>query len=71
MSEAVLSVRDLTVAVDTETGPKPLVSGLSFTLARGETLCIAGKSGSGKSITSLAVMGLLPPGVKVAWAGSS
>ena len=66
MSEAVLSVRDLTVAVDTETGPKPLVSGLSFTLARGETLCIAGESGSGKSITSLAVMGLLPPGVKVA-----
>ncbi|MEZ5725685.1 MAG: ABC transporter ATP-binding protein [Paracoccaceae bacterium] len=66
MSEPVLSVRDLTVAVDTETGPKPLVSGLSFTLARGETLCIAGESGSGKSITSLAVMGLLPPGVKVA-----
>ncbi|HMQ41958.1 MAG TPA: ABC transporter ATP-binding protein [Paracoccus sp. (in: a-proteobacteria)] len=65
MSEPVLSVRDLTVAVDTETGPKPLVSDLSFKLARGETLCIAGESGSGKSITSLAVMGLLPPGVKV------
>ncbi|HQU69254.1 MAG TPA: ABC transporter ATP-binding protein [Albidovulum sp.] len=61
----VLSVTDLTVSVGTETGPKPLVSGLSFDLFAGETLCIAGESGSGKSITSLAAMGLLPPGVRV------
>ena len=57
----VLSVRGLTVSVNTETGLRPLVSDLSFTLARGETLAIAGESGSGKSITALAVMGLLPP----------
>ncbi|MGJ8573267.1 MAG: ABC transporter ATP-binding protein [Hoeflea sp.] len=45
----------------------PLVEGLSFDLNRGETLCIAGESGSGKSITSLAIMGLLPqPAVRVA-----
>ncbi|MFD1797307.1 ABC transporter ATP-binding protein [Paracoccus aurantiacus] len=66
MTDPVLSVRDLTVAVDTQAGPKPLVSDLSFALHRGETLCIAGESGSGKSITSLAVMGLLPTGVNVA-----
>ncbi|EKX59890.1 Oligopeptide transport ATP-binding protein OppF [Rhodobacter sp. AKP1] len=51
----------LEVSVRTEAGLRPLVSGLSFTLARGETLAIAGESGSGKSITSLAIMGLLPP----------
>ena len=44
-----------------------LVEGLSFDLHRGETLCIAGESGSGKSLTSLAIMGLLPqPGPVVA-----
>ena len=60
-SAPVLAVQDLTVSVRTEAGLLPLVSDLSFTLARGETLAIAGESGSGKSITSLAIMGLLPP----------
>ncbi|PCH74829.1 MAG: ABC transporter ATP-binding protein [Rhodobacteraceae bacterium] len=58
---AVLQVCDLTVSVNTETGLKPLISNIDFSLARGETLAIAGESGSGKSITSLAIMGLLPP----------
>ncbi len=57
----VLTVDRLTVSVRSEAGVKPLVSELSFKLGRGETLCIAGESGSGKSITSLAIMGLLPP----------
>ena len=34
--------------------------GISFTVARGETFCIVGKSGCGKSLTSLAIMDLLP-----------
>ncbi len=59
--DIVLSVEGLTVSVRTEAGLRPLVEGLSFGLRRGETLAIAGESGSGKSITSLAVMGLLPP----------
>ncbi len=61
----VLTVQNLTVSVATEAGQKPLVSNLTFTLRRGETLAIAGESGSGKSITSLAIMGLLPPNVSV------
>ena len=43
-----------------------MVDGLSFTLDAGETLCIAGESGSGKSVTALSLMGLLPkPGGRV------
>ncbi|MDW6024833.1 ABC transporter ATP-binding protein [Mesorhizobium sp. BAC0120] len=56
----ILTVSNLTVTVRGEEGERPVVSDLSFSLARGETLCIAGESGSGKSMTSLAIMGLLP-----------
>ena len=59
--DPVLRIEGLTVSVRTEAGLKPLITDLSFTLNRGETLAIAGESGSGKSITSLAIMGLLPP----------
>ena len=59
--EPVLAVDALSVSVNTEAGLRPLISDLSFTLGRGETLAIAGESGSGKSITALAIMGLLPP----------
>ncbi len=57
----VLTVDRLCVSVRTESGLQPLVTDMSFTLRRGEVLAIAGESGSGKSITSLAIMGLLPP----------
>ncbi|QHQ33846.1 ABC transporter ATP-binding protein [Algicella marina] len=60
-----LSVRDLTVSVRDRGVVRPLVEGLSFDLSAGETLAIAGESGSGKSITSLALMGLLPNNVAV------
>ncbi|AZO01288.1 ABC transporter ATP-binding protein [Mesorhizobium sp. M9A.F.Ca.ET.002.03.1.2] len=55
-----LEISGLTVSVRGEDGERPVVSDLSLTLARGETLCIAGESGSGKSMTALAIMQLLP-----------
>ncbi|GAB4383074.1 ABC transporter ATP-binding protein [Albidovulum sp.] len=65
-AEPVLRVEGLCVGARTENGLKPLVRDLSFALDKGETLAIAGESGSGKSITSLAIMGLLPqPAVRV------
>ncbi|MBJ3763345.1 ABC transporter ATP-binding protein [Maribius pontilimi] len=56
----VLTVRDLSVQVATDAGAKTVLDGLSFDLIAGETLALAGESGSGKSMTALAIMGLLP-----------
>lgn len=56
----VLSIGDLNVDALTPEGLKPVLRDVGFALASGETLCIAGESGSGKSVTSLAIMGLLP-----------
>jgi peptide/nickel transport system ATP-binding protein len=60
MTEALLAVRDLRVTLATARGPAEAVRGLDFTLRRGETLGIVGESGCGKSLTALALMGLLP-----------
>lgn len=55
-----LDVRDLAVEFRTRQGVVRAVDGLSFTLDRAQTLAILGESGSGKSATALAIMGLLP-----------
>ncbi|KQZ02345.1 peptide ABC transporter ATP-binding protein [Pseudolabrys sp. Root1462] len=61
-----LSVRDLTVSIGPETAPIDIVSGVSFDIGKGEILGLVGESGCGKSMTSLAVMGLLPqPGPRI------
>ena len=56
----VIEVRDLGIRLNTSRGPAQAVRGVSFALRRGETLGLVGESGCGKSITALALMGLLP-----------
>ncbi|WP_176056553.1 ABC transporter ATP-binding protein [Brucella intermedia] len=59
-SSPLLQVRDLVTQVATPDGARTVVDRLSFDLQSGETLCIAGESGSGKSMTVLSLMQLLP-----------
>jgi peptide/nickel transport system ATP-binding protein len=55
-----LSVRDLVISLGaTSQNPLDLVRGVSFEVAKGEILGVVGESGCGKSLTSLAIMGLL------------
>ena len=55
-----IEVDNLRVRLNTSRGPADAVRGVSFSLARGETLGLIGESGCGKSVTALALMGLLP-----------
>ena len=55
-----LSVRNLTVSARASSGWVDLVRDVSFDIDKGEILGVVGESGCGKSITSLAIMGLLP-----------
>jgi oligopeptide transport system ATP-binding protein len=63
-SAPLLKVQDLSVEFRIEDGVVHAVNSLSYTLARHETLAILGESGSGKSVSAQAVMGILdtPPG---------
>ena len=61
---ALLQVSDLRVDIHTHRGSAPAVRDMAFTLERGDTLGLIGESGCGKSMTALAVMGLLPHGAQ-------
>ena len=60
MVEPLLSVRNLTVEFAIRDGVVPVIDDLSFDLIPGETLSLVGESGCGKSMTALAIMGLIP-----------
>ena len=60
-----LDVQDLRITLATARGPVQALRGVSFSLARGQTLGLIGESGCGKSLTALALMGLLPDGARV------
>ncbi|MFJ9888126.1 ABC transporter ATP-binding protein [Streptomyces sp. NPDC091287] len=59
-----LEVRDLHVEFHTREGVAKAVNGVNYAVAEGETLAVLGESGSGKSVTAQAIMGILdmPPG---------
>ncbi len=60
-----LEVTDLRVTLQTQRGRADALRGISFAVARGESVGLIGESGCGKSITALALMGLLPEGAQV------
>ncbi len=60
MSDALLSVRDLSVVFSGEEGPRTLIDSLSFDLGKGEILGLVGESGSGKSLTCRSLVRLMP-----------
>jgi peptide/nickel transport system permease protein len=64
--EGVLAVRDLSVAFPAPDGGQlTVVQDVSFDIKRGEAVGIVGESGCGKTITGLAVLGMLPPGAHI------
>ena len=66
MSQALLSLRDLTVEIASDTGTFKAVDGLSFDVPRGQTLAVVGESGSGKSVTAQAILRILPKVARIA-----
>ena len=62
---ALLEVRDLKVEIPTRRGLLTILDGVSFDIAQGEVLGLVGESGAGKSISGLAIIGLLEPPARV------
>ncbi|MFC7878587.1 ABC transporter ATP-binding protein [Isoptericola sp. NPDC057391] len=63
--DVLLEVEDLAVEFRSDDGTVRAVDGLGYRVEAGRTLALVGESGCGKSVSSLAVMGLLPPTARV------
>ncbi|PGB01497.1 ABC transporter ATP-binding protein [Bacillus toyonensis] len=59
MSKAVVELKDLQTNFQTEEGTVKAVNHVSFAVREGETVCVVGESGCGKSVTALSIMGLI------------
>lgn len=59
-TESLLQVKDLQVEFKTRRGTAMVLNGVDFDVKRGETLCVVGESGCGKSMTALALLRLIP-----------
>ena len=59
--EPLLRVRDLAVAFDTDSGRQRALDGLSFAIGHGETVCLVGESGCGKTVTAQTILRVLGP----------
>jgi peptide/nickel transport system ATP-binding protein len=62
---SLLEVEDLHVTLRSARGPLPALRGVNLRVERGQTVGLIGESGCGKSLTALALMGLLPEGAQV------
>jgi oligopeptide/dipeptide ABC transporter ATP-binding protein len=60
LSDALLLIEDLRVYFDTDHGSARAVDGLSLRVRSGETVCLVGESGCGKTVSALSILGLLP-----------
>ena len=65
MTDMMLDIRNLKVSIPTDRGMLNAVRGVDLQIAKGETLCLVGESGCGKSLTATSIMGLLPRYAKV------
>jgi len=61
----VLEIKNLSVQLPTPEGMLNAVQDVELSIAPGETLCVVGESGCGKSMSSLAIMGLLPRNAQI------
>ncbi|PER22621.1 MULTISPECIES: ABC transporter ATP-binding protein [Bacillus] len=59
MNKAVVELKDLQTHFQTEEGTVKAVNHVSFAVREGETVCVVGESGCGKSVTALSIMGLI------------
>ncbi|MCU7842812.1 MAG: ABC transporter ATP-binding protein [Candidatus Thiodiazotropha sp. (ex Monitilora ramsayi)] len=66
MNERLLRIRGLKIGLERAGQEFTLVDGVDLNIAQGETVALVGESGCGKSMTALALMGLLPPGCRLA-----
>ncbi|WP_417280366.1 ABC transporter ATP-binding protein [Celeribacter sp.] len=64
MTQNLLSLKNLRVSLPTPRGALNAVRGVDLTLGEGETLCLVGESGCGKSMTAMSLMGLSPKGAE-------